>query len=130
MSLVDPLADALVNIKNHESAAKKMCVIYPASRLLGEILRVMHEKGFIEGFERIDDGRQGLYRITLAGKINECKAIKPRYAVKKDGFKKFEKRFLPSRDLGVLIVSTPKGVMAHDQTKEQNIGGRLLAYVY
>ena len=104
MSLVDPLADALVNIKNHENAAKKVCVIRPASGLLGEILRVMQEKGYIEGFERVDDGRQGLYRVQLAGRINECKAIKPRYPVQKDGFKKFEKRFLPSRDLGVLIV--------------------------
>jgi small subunit ribosomal protein S8 len=130
MSLVDPIADALINIKNHELASKKECVFKPASKLMGEILKVMQKNGYISTFEFIDDGRDGMYRVSLLGKINQCRAIKPRYAVKKNGFEKYEKRYLPSKDIGMLIVSTPKGVMSHAEAKKKGIGGRLLAYVY
>lgn len=130
MTRFDPLSDALINMKNHENAAKKECVIRPASKLLGEILRVMQEKEYIGTYEFIDDGRDGMYKVSLLGKINECRAIKPRYAVKKSEFEKFEKRYLPSRDVGMLIVSTPKGVMNHFNAKENSTGGRLLAFLY
>jgi small subunit ribosomal protein S8 len=130
MTMADPINDALVNMKNHEKTAKKECSLRPASKLLNAILKVMKEQGYIEGFEKENDGREGIIKVKLAGKINECKAIKPRYAVKKDGFEKFEKRYLPSRDSGILIVTTPKGVITHKSAKEQKIGGRLLAFVY
>ncbi|HIH16522.1 MAG TPA: 30S ribosomal protein S8 [Candidatus Diapherotrites archaeon] len=130
MTRTDPLADALINIKNHEGVSKRLCMVRPASRLLGEILRVMQEKRYISTYELVDDGREGLYKITLLGKINECKAIKPRYAVAKDEFEKFEKRYLPSVDIGTIIVSTPQGVFTHADAKKRGIGGRLLAYVY
>ena len=130
MALADPIANALVNIKNSDLALKEMCFSRPASKLLGEILRVMHEKGFIKKHKFVDDGRDGCYVIELNGKINECKAIKPRYAVKKDEFEKYEKRYLPSKDVGILIVSTPTGVLTHKEAKEKKIGGRLLAYIY
>ncbi|MBN2127040.1 MAG: 30S ribosomal protein S8 [Candidatus Diapherotrites archaeon] len=127
---MDPIADGLINLKNQESAAKKQCSVRPASKLLGEIFRVMQETGFITAYEFVEDQREGTYKVKIGGKINSCKAIKPRYAVKKDGFEKYEKRYLPAKDVGLLIVSTPKGVMSHIQAKKQNIGGRLLAYVY
>lgn len=130
MTRLDPLTDALVNIRNHEIAAKKTCVIRPASKLLGEILRVMQEKNYIGTYEFIDDGRDGMYKVNLLGRINQCKAIKPRYAVKKTEFEKFEKRYLPSRDIGMLIVSTPHGVMTHFAAKDNDTGGRLLAFIY
>lgn len=130
MTRLDPLTDALINIKNHENSAKKACVIRPASKLLGEILRVMQEKSYIGTYEFIDDGRDGMYKVNLLGKINQVKAIKPRYPVKKNDFEKFEKRYLPSRDIGLLIVSTPQGVMTHFAAKEKETGGRLLAFIY
>jgi len=130
MSLVDPIADALINIKNHETASRKECRIRPASKLLSEILGVMRANGYIGDYERIDDGREGIFRITLLGKINKCKAIKPRYALKRNEFEKFETRYLPSRDIGMLIVSTPQGVMTHRLAREKKIGGRLLAFIY
>ncbi len=126
----DPIANALTSLKNSENAAKKNCVIQPASRLLAEILRVMQENGYITGFETIRHGIREEFKIDLSGKINECKAIKPRYAVQKDGFEKFEKRYLPARDLGLIIVSTPAGVKSHREAKQERIGGRLLAFVY
>ncbi|MBN2066876.1 MAG: 30S ribosomal protein S8 [Candidatus Diapherotrites archaeon] len=126
----DPVADALVSIKNSENAAKKECLIRPASKLLGEILKVMQQHGYINSFEFIDDGRDGTFKIGLLGKINNTRAIKPRYAVKKNGFEKYEKRYLPARDVGILIVTTPEGVLSHRQAREKGQGGRLLAFVY
>ncbi len=127
---MDPIANALVNIKNNDVASKKECVFRPSSKLLGEILKVMQSRGYINAFEFVDNGRDGICRVELIGKINECKAIKPRYAVKKDGFEKYEKRYLPSKDVGILIVSTPKGLMTHKDAKKENLGGRLVACVF
>ncbi|MBI4210138.1 MAG: 30S ribosomal protein S8 [Candidatus Diapherotrites archaeon] len=130
MSRTDPIADALTNLKNHEDAAKAEVALRPASRLLKEILRIMQDKGYIGGFEEIGDTRGGTIKVKLVGRINQAKAIKPRYAVKKDEFEKFEKKYLPAYDVGTIIVSTPKGVLTHIEAKEKNLGGRLLAYVY
>lgn len=130
MSLVDPVSDALINIKNHEMASKRTVFLKPASKLLGEILRVMQKTTYLGTYEYVDDGKSGIYKIDLTGKINECKAIKPRYPVKKNEFEKFEKRFLPAHDVGLLIVTTSKGVMTHKEAKQQGLGGRLLAYVF
>jgi small subunit ribosomal protein S8 len=130
MTRMDPVADALINLKNSDIASKKQCFFRPASKLLGEILRVMQKRGYLSTFEFIDDGREGIYRVELMGKINQCRAIKPRYATKRSGFEKYEKRYLPSKDVGILIVSTPNGVLTHNEAKKQGVGGRLLAYVY
>lgn len=130
MSLVDPVANCLSGIQNSEKAAKKECIVRPASKVVKEILRVLQENKYVGVYEFVDDGREGMFRIELSGKINYCKAIKPRYAVKKDEFEKFEKRYLPSRDIGLIVVSTPEGVMSHKEAKKKRIGGRLLAFVY
>lgn len=128
--LTDPLANALSMIKNYENAHKREVTIAPASKLIGSVLRVMQQEGFIGEFEFIDDGRGGKFRIRLLGKINGCGVIKPRLAVKRDQYEKWEKRFLPASGFGALIVSTQRGVMTHASANEQGMGGRLLAYVY
>ena len=126
----DTVADALINIKNCELASKGQCICKPASKLLGKILDIMKRHGYIAGYKHIDDKKGGVYIIKLSHTINDCRAIKPRYKAKKGEFEKFEKRYLPSRDVGMLIVSTSQGLMSHNEAKEKGIGGRLLAYVY
>ncbi len=128
--LMDPLANALSVIENYERARKREVVISPASKLIGQVLRVMQQEGYIGEFEFVDDGKAGKFRVQLMGKINECGAIKPRHAVKREEFEKWEKRYLPAAGFGILVLSTPKGVMTHKQAKEEGIGGRLLAYVF
>jgi small subunit ribosomal protein S8 len=127
---MDPLVNALNTILIHEERHKKECIICPASNLVGRVLRLFQTKGYIGEIEYIDDGRQGKFRVQLFGRINDCKAVKPRFSVKAKGMEKYEKRFLPSRDLGTMILSTPKGIMTHMEAMEQNLGGRVLAYVY
>jgi small subunit ribosomal protein S8 len=127
---MDPLVNALNTIMNHEGRRKKECIITPASGLVGRVLRLIQQKGYIGEIEFIDDGRQGKFRVQLFGRINECQAVQPRYATKVKEMEKWEKRFLPSRDLGAVILSTPKGVIDHRQAKELNVGGVVIAYVY
>lgn len=130
MPAVDVLSNGLTSIVNNEFRNKRECVISPASKLLGRILRVMQLNGYIGEFEFIDDGRTGKFRVQLLGRVNKCGAIKPHFSVRMNEYEIWEKRFLPSRDIGMLIVSTSKGVMPHREAKEKGIGGKLVAYVY
>jgi len=127
---MDPLADCLSTILNNEVRNKRECIVTPASKLIGWILRSMQQNGYIGEFEFIDDGRTGKFRIQLLGRINNCGVIKPRQAVKRKNIEFFEKRFLPSRDIGLLIMSTPHGVISHKDAQKKLAGGRLLAYIY
>ncbi|MBM3291375.1 30S ribosomal protein S8 [Candidatus Bathyarchaeota archaeon] len=127
---MDPLINALNTIMSHESRRKSECIITPASGLVGRVLRLIQSKGYIGEIEFIDDGRQGKFKVQLFGRINECKGVNPRYSTKVKDMEKWEKRFLPSRELGLVILSTPRGIMEHKQAIEQNVGGVVIAYVF
>ncbi len=128
--LTDPLANALSIIKNAEDTGKPECTIIPASKLIGSVLKVMKDNGYIGEFELIDDGKSGIFKVQLKGKINKCGVIRPRHAVKNLEFEKWEKRFLPARGFGSIILTTPDGVITHSEARDSGIGGQLLAYVY
>ncbi len=130
MSLNDPLADALSHIKNTERVGKMECTLKPASKLIGNVLSVLKEGGYIAEFEFVEDGKAGLFKVKLCGKINDCNAIKPRFYVRVKEYEKWEERLLPARDFGMLIVTTSKGVISHEKAIESGIGGQLLAFVY
>lgn len=126
----DPLADALSTIKNHEGIRKREVIIDPSSGLIGAVLEVMEEEGYIGGFEFVDDGKGGKFKVELVGNINDCGVIKPRFSVQAGDFEKWEKRYLPAAGFGILAVSTPGGVISRKVAKEEALGGRLLAFVY
>jgi len=130
MTMMDTLSNGLTAIMNNELRNRRDCVISPASKLLGRVLRVLQLNGYIGEFEFIDDGRAGKFKVQLLGRVNKCGAIKPRHPVNANGFENWEKTFLPARDVGILVVSTPLGVLSHREAKGKNMGGRLLAYVY
>jgi small subunit ribosomal protein S8 len=127
---MDPLANALTNIRNNELQVNSSCIIVPASKLIGQVLTTMKVENYIDEFEYMDDGKAGKFLVELEGNINQCGVIKPRHSVKKDEFEKFEKRYLPAKNFGILIVTTPEGIMTHSEAKKKGIGGRLLAYMY
>ncbi len=126
----DPLADALTNIKNCEMVGKKEAIIYPTSKLLGGVLKILKEHGYIEDYEYIENYKGGIYRVKLRGRIHEIKAIKPRFPVKYKEIEEWEQKLLPSWTMGLLIISTPKGLMTNEEAKKERIGGKLIAYVY
>ena len=117
-------------IKNAALNGKSECMIQPSSKLIGRVLKVMQDRGYISQFEYVEDGKAGKFRVMLDGAINNCGVIKPRYSVKVADVEKFEARFLPAQDFGLLIMSTTAGVITQDRAKELGIGGKLLAYVY
>ena len=126
----DPLSDALTTIKNAEKVGKREVMIRPASKLMGRVLKVMQDQGYIGPFEFVEDGRGDLFRVNLLGRINNCGVIKPRYAIKRLELEQWEARYLPAQDFGALILTTTQGVVSQYDAKKSNVGGRLLAYVY
>ena len=130
MTMLDTLSNGLITILNNAVRNKLECVISPASKLLGRVLKVMQLNGYIGEFEFVDDGRSGKFRVQLLGRINQCGAVKPHFPVKANEIEFWEKRFLPSRDIGVLVISSSEGVVSHQDAKKGKIGGRLLAFVY
>jgi small subunit ribosomal protein S8 len=128
--LNDPLANALSTIKNAEIKGKGKCIIQPSSKLIGGVLKLLKEKGYIGEFEYVADGKAGVFNVKLAGNINNCGVIKPRYPIKGIDLDKWESRYLPAQHFGLLIITTTKGILSQDEAKKNGIGGKLLAYVY
>jgi small subunit ribosomal protein S8 len=130
MSLNDPLANALSSILIDEKSGRNESKIVPSSKMIRKVLDVMKDNGYVGDFEEIEDRRGNIIKLNLLGNINKCGVIKPKYSVKNNEFEKFEERYLLARDTGILIVSTPSGIVTHREAKKKNIGGKLLAYCY
>lgn len=123
------ISDCLSAIDNAEEVGKDECVV-PASDLMLDVLKVMQREGYIGEFELLEDNKGGKFRVKLVGEINKCKVVRPHFSAEKDEFEKWEKRYLPAKGLGVLIVSTSRGIMTHRDAKEKGVSGKLMAYVY
>lgn len=130
MSLNDTLANTLSLILIDEKAGRNESKIRPSSKIIKKVLDVMKSNNYIGDFEEIKDGKGNMIKLSLTGNLNKCGAVKPMYSVKKDEFEKFEERYLLARGMGILIVSTPLGIITHNEAKKKNIGGKLLAYCY
>jgi len=130
MTRSNPTADGMCTLKNAGDTGKSECTIEPASKLLGAMLRIMQESGYIKGFEFVEDGRGGQLVVHLTGKINNCGAISPRFSVQLEEMESWEKRYLPGKNFGILMLSTSRGVLSHEQARKEGIGGELLGYVY
>ncbi len=127
--MVDVFADAINKIKVYENSGMYECTV-PSTKLLRSVLAMMKENNYVKDFEEVKEGRFKTLKITLSKKINDIGVIKPRYPVTLSEIQKFETRYIPSKDFGMLIVSTPTGIMTNKQAREKHTGGRLIAYVY
>jgi small subunit ribosomal protein S8 len=125
--LNDPLAAVMTKIINAEKIGRREVVV-PASKMIRKILTIMNSNNYVGSFDEVDNGK-GL-KINLLGNVNKCGVIKPRFSTKKNQLEKWEKRYLPAKDFGIIFVSTPQGVVTHNEAKEKNTGGKLLAYCY
>lgn len=130
MPAINVLGNLFATVYNNEIRNKKECIALPASKLASAVLRSMQKNKYIGEFEFIDDGISGKFKIQLLGRINRCGVISPRYSVNKTGYIRWERQFLPAVGVGILIVSTPRGVMSHIEAQENGLGGRLVGYVY
>ncbi|MDD3263731.1 MAG: 30S ribosomal protein S8 [Candidatus Nanoarchaeia archaeon] len=130
MSMNDTISASLSKMLNAELAIKKTVELKYISKLLKEVLSLFQDLGYIGDFVEEDTNTGVALSVNLLGNINNCGAIKPRYPVKVTEILKFEKRYLPSRNVGYLLVSTSKGLMTHKQAIKEGLGGILVAYVY
>lgn len=126
----DPLANALSAILNYEISGKREIVLSPTSKLILGVLKILNDNQYIGKHDVITDARGGFIRLHLLGNINKCGVIKPRFSAGWQDFDKFEKRYLPAKAIGIIIISTPQGLMTLDEAREKKIGGRLVAYCY
>ena len=90
----------------------------------------MQTSCYVGEIERVENGRGDAFVEELRGTINRCGTVKPRHSVRRQEYEKWETRYLPARDFGLLILTTTSGVMQHNDAKDARIGGKLLAYVY
>ncbi len=127
--LNDTLSNAMVKLLAYEKNSEKECIV-KSSKILKKILEILNMNGYVGSFEEIKSIRGNDLKVNLLGAINNCGVIKPRFNVKADQIVKFEKRYLPAQDFGLLIISTSKGMITHEQAKEKGIGGKLIAFCY
>ncbi len=130
MSLNDPLSNALSAVLNAEKVGKNECILKNASLLLKEVFNILNRNHYVGTYTEATSTRGIVLKLNLLGNINKCGVIKPRFAVRKDNYEKFEKRFLPARNIGIIIISTSQGLMTHHEAKEKGIGGKVVAYCY
>ena len=127
--MTDNLANALNAIKVSEGKGKHETVV-TGSKLIREALAILQREGYIGEFEFREDGKSGTIKVLLLGRVNSCGVVSPRFSAKNDEWEKWEQRYLPARNVGLLIISTSKGLMTNVEARKNALGGRLLAFVY
>ncbi|MCL4383241.1 MAG: 30S ribosomal protein S8 [Candidatus Micrarchaeaceae archaeon] len=127
--MVDLLADAINTIKTNERIGRRECIIN-STKLIKSVLEVMKKNEYVKDFNEFEQGHVKKLKVSLSNKINAIGIIKPRHAISKDEFQKYESRYILSKDFGILIVSTSRGLLTNKEAKLNNIGGRLILYVY
>lgn len=132
MQITDTIADLLTRIRNANSA-KHDTVDVPASNIKRAITKILLDEGYIKGFTVIDDGKQGIIRITLKYGAGKTPALTGLRRVSKPGLRIYsDVENMPKvmRGLGVAILSTSKGIMTDRQARKLNVGGEVLAFVW
>ncbi len=132
MQITDSIADLLTRIRN-ASTAKHDTVDVPASNMKKSIAQILVDEGYLKSFQVIDDGKQGIIRITLKYGENKTPVISGLRRVSKPGLRIYSNcEDMPKvmKGLGIAIVSTSKGVMTDRKARQENVGGEVLAFVW
>ena len=131
MVMTDPIADMLTRIRN-ANQMKHATVSMPASRLKLEILNVLKNECYISEYEKIEDGKQGIIKVTLKY-VEKTRVIKGIKRISKPGLRVYAKsNELPKvlNGLGVAIISTSNGIMTDREARQQKLGGEVVAFVW
>jgi len=132
MQMTDIIADMLTRIRN-ANTAKHETVDIPASKVKKAITDILLEEGYIKSYQIIEDGRQGLIRVTLKYGPGKKQIIQGIRRVSKPGLRKYSNcEDMPQvlKGLGIAIVSTSKGIMTGKTARKENVGGEVLAFVW
>ena len=132
MQITDPIADMLTRIRN-ANTAKHETVDIPASNMKKAIAEILNDEGYIKGYQIIEDGKQGIIRVTLKYGANKEKVISGIKRISKPGLRMYAPADeLPRvlKGLGIAIISTSKGIMTDKEARKLHIGGEVLAFVW
>ncbi|MBQ8928220.1 MAG: 30S ribosomal protein S8 [Oscillospiraceae bacterium] len=132
MQISDTIADLLTRIRN-ASTAKHATVDIPASNVKKAITQILADEGYIKGFQIVDDGKQGIIRVTLKYLEDRTPVISGLRRVSKPGLRIYSScEDMPKvrKGLGIAIVSTSKGIMTDKKARALNVGGEVLAYIW
>lgn len=132
MQITDPIADMLTRIRN-AGTAKHETVDVPASNMKKAVAGILLDEGYIKSYQLIEDGGQGVIRITLKYLPGKEKAIQGLRRVSKPGLRVYAgSNELPYvlKGLGIAIISTSKGIMTDKQARKENVGGEVMAFVW
>lgn len=132
MQITDSIADLLTRIRN-ANTAKHDTVDVPASKMKKAIVQILVDEGYVKSFTTIEDGKQGVIRITLKYGDGKTPIITGLRRVSKPGLRMYSKsEDMPKvmKGLGIAVVSTPKGVMTDRKARQENVGGEVLAFVW
>ena len=132
MHITDPVADMLTRIRNANNA-KHETVDVPASNMKKSIAQILLDEGYIKSFQIVEDGTQGIIRITLKYEAGKQKVIHGLRRVSKPGlriYSNYEEMPKVMNGLGIAIVSTSKGIMTDKMARREKVGGEILAFVW
>lgn len=124
------LGDALKTLSNAEKRGKRQVLLRPSSKVIIKFLQVMQSHGYIGEFEFVDDHRAGKIVVNLIGRLNKCGVISPRFDVAVTDIEKWVTNLLPSRQFGLIMLTTSYGIMDHEEARRKHTGGKILGYFY
>ena len=132
MVMTDPIADFLTRIRNANSVHHDKVEI-PASKMKKTMAQILKDEGMIKDFEQVEDGKQGILRVTLKYGPNKQKVITGLKRISRPGLRVYAKKDEVPRilgGLGIAIISTSQGVMTDKQARKRGLGGEVLCYVW
>lgn len=132
MTMTDPIADMLTRIRNANLAGHDEVVV-PSSKIKESIADILKKEGYISGFEKIEDNKQGMLKISMKYGEDRAKVINGIKKISKPGLKVYAKADQIPRvlgGLGIAVISTSKGVISDVQARKEHIGGEVICYVW
>ncbi|KAI3455532.1 hypothetical protein Pfo_012195 [Paulownia fortunei] len=124
------LNDALRTIVNAEKRGFASAELKPISNVVSSFLQIMKYRGYIKDFQVQDPHRVGSITVQLLGRVNDCRAITYRQDIKAQYIENYKTRALPTHQWGYVVITTPNGVLDHEEAIRQNVGGQVLGYFY
>lgn len=122
--------EALSTIVNAEKRGFATAQLQPISNVMASFLTIMKHRGYIKDFQVHDPQRVGKITVELQGRINGCRALMYRQDIKAQDIEKYRFHKLPTHQWGYIVITTPNGVLDHEEAIRQNVGGQVLGYFY
>ncbi|KAK6914780.1 Ribosomal protein S8, partial [Dillenia turbinata] len=124
------LNDALRTIVNAEKRGKATANLQPISKVMSSFLNIMKHRGYIKDFQVHDPHRVGKITVELQGRIKDCRALTYRQDIKAQDIEKYRVKELPTNQWGYVVITTPNGILDHEEAIRQNVGGQVIGYFY